>query len=71
MHGIVTIVQKPKRKGARAMLGFASTFRETRTTAEWMVDTCVTLDISDPPKERKPARRHRIVLERTRHHQPN
>ena len=33
---IVTIVQKPKRKGARAMLGFASTFRETRTTAEWM-----------------------------------
>ena len=33
---IVTIVQKPKRKGARAMLGYAATFRETRTTAEWM-----------------------------------
>jgi len=33
---IITIVQKPKRKGAKAMLGYASTFREPRTTAEWM-----------------------------------
>ena len=24
------------RKGARAMLGYASTFRKPRTTAEWM-----------------------------------
>ena len=33
---IVTIVQKPKRKGARAMLGFAATYMKPRTTAEWM-----------------------------------
>ena len=33
---VVTIVRKPARKGARAMLGYASTFRKPRTTAEWM-----------------------------------
>ena len=33
---IVTIVRNPKRKGAKAMLGYASTFRKPRTTAEWM-----------------------------------
>ena len=33
---VVTIVRKPVRKGARAMLGYASTFRKPRTTAEWM-----------------------------------
>ena len=33
---VVTIVHKPLRKGARAMLGYASTFRKPRTTAEWM-----------------------------------
>ena len=32
----VTVVQKRKRKGARAMLGYAATFRETRTTEDWM-----------------------------------
>ncbi|MBQ7188117.1 MAG: AbrB/MazE/SpoVT family DNA-binding domain-containing protein [Kiritimatiellae bacterium] len=33
---VVTIVRKPQRKGAKAMLGYASTFRKPRTTAEWM-----------------------------------
>ena len=33
---IITIVQAPQRKGAMAMLGYASTFRKPRTTAEWM-----------------------------------
>ena len=33
---VVTIVRKPSRKGAMAMLGYASTFRKTRTTADWM-----------------------------------
>ena len=33
---VITIVRKPERKGARAMLGYASTFRKARTTAEWM-----------------------------------
>ena len=33
---IITIVHKPQRKGAKAMLGYASTFRKPRTTAEWM-----------------------------------
>ena len=33
---VVTIVHKPVRKGAMAMLGYASTFRKPRTTAEWM-----------------------------------
>ena len=33
---IITIVRKPQRKGAKAMLGYASTFRKPRTTAEWM-----------------------------------
>jgi len=33
---VITIVRKPVRKGARAMLGYASTFRKPRTTAEWM-----------------------------------
>lgn len=32
----VTVVQKRKRKGARAMLGFAATFSTPRTTEEWM-----------------------------------
>ena len=32
----ITIVQTPQRKGAKAMLGYASTFRKPRTTAEWM-----------------------------------
>lgn len=32
----VTIVQKHKRKGAMAMLGYAATFRKTRSTEEWM-----------------------------------
>ena len=32
----VTVVQKRKRKGAMAMLGYAATFRETRTTEDWM-----------------------------------
>ena len=32
----VTVVQKRKRKGAMAMLGYAATFRETRPTEEWM-----------------------------------
>jgi len=32
----ITIVRKRKPKGARAMLGYASTFRAPRTTAEWM-----------------------------------
>ena len=35
---IVTIVRKPSRKGAKAMLGYASTFRKPRTTAEWMAE---------------------------------
>jgi hypothetical protein len=29
-------VRKSSRKGAMAMLGYASTFRKTRTTADWM-----------------------------------
>lgn len=33
---VITIVQKPQRKGARAMLGYAATFSTPRTTAEWM-----------------------------------
>lgn len=33
---MITIVRKRERKGAKAMLGYASTFREPRTTAEWM-----------------------------------
>ncbi len=33
---VVTIVRKTHRKGAKAMLGYASTFRKARTTAEWM-----------------------------------
>ncbi len=33
---VVTIVRNPRRKGAKAMLGYASTFRKPRTTAEWM-----------------------------------
>lgn len=33
---IVTIVRKPRRKGAKAMLGYANSFRKTRTTASWM-----------------------------------
>ena len=32
----VTVVQKRKRKGARAMLGFAATFSTPRTTEERM-----------------------------------
>ena len=32
----VTVVQKRKRKGAMAMLGYAATFRKTRTTEDWM-----------------------------------
>jgi len=35
---IVTIVRRPSRKGAKAMLGYASTFRKPRTTAEWMAE---------------------------------
>ena len=35
---IITIVRKPQRKGAKAMLGYASTFRKPRTTAEWMAE---------------------------------
>lgn len=33
---VVTIVRNPKRKDAKAMLGYASTFRKLRTIAEWM-----------------------------------
>ena len=33
---VVTIVRKPQRKGARAMLGYAATYSKPRTTAEWM-----------------------------------
>ncbi len=33
---IITIVHTPQRKGAKAMLGYAATFRKPRTTAEWM-----------------------------------
>lgn len=33
---IITIVHKPVRKGARAMLGYAATYSKPRTTAEWM-----------------------------------
>jgi hypothetical protein len=33
---VVTVLRKPVRKGAKAMLGYASTFRKPRTTAEWM-----------------------------------
>jgi AbrB family looped-hinge helix DNA binding protein len=32
----ITIVRKHRPKGARAMLGYAATFRAPRTTAEWM-----------------------------------
>ena len=32
----LTICEPPKRKGAMAMLGYAKTFRETMSTAEWM-----------------------------------
>ena len=33
---VITIVRKPQRKGARAMLGYAATYSKPRTTAEWM-----------------------------------
>ena len=33
---LLTTVEIPKRKGAMAMLGYAKTFRETMSTAEWM-----------------------------------
>lgn len=33
---LITTCEAPKRKGARAMLGYAKTFRETMSTAEWM-----------------------------------
>ena len=33
---IITIVRKPQRKGAKAMLGYAATYSKPRTTAEWM-----------------------------------
>lgn len=33
---ITTVAQAKSRVGAAAMLGFASTFRRTRTTAAWM-----------------------------------
>ena len=33
---VVTIVRKPHRKGAMAMLGYAATYSKPRTTAEWM-----------------------------------
>ena len=33
---MITIVRKPQRKGARAMLGYAATYSKPRTTAEWM-----------------------------------
>lgn len=33
---VITIVRKPVRKGARAMLGYAATYSKPRTTAEWM-----------------------------------
>ena len=32
----LTVCEPPKRKGAMAMLGYAKTFRETMSTAEWM-----------------------------------
>jgi len=35
---VITIVHKPVRKGAKAMLGYASTFRKKRTTSEWMAE---------------------------------
>ena len=35
---IVSVVQPPKRRDACAMLGFARSFRKTRTTAEWMAE---------------------------------
>ena len=33
-----TIVRKQQRKGAKAMLGYASTFRKPRTTTEWTAE---------------------------------
>lgn len=33
---LITSYEVPKRKGAKAMLGYAKTFRETMSTAEWM-----------------------------------
>ena len=32
----VTIIDAPKPAGAKAMLGFAKRFRDTRSTADWM-----------------------------------
>lgn len=32
----LAVCEPPPRKGAMAMLGYAKTFRDTRTTAEWM-----------------------------------
>ena len=32
----LSVCEPPKRKGAMAMLGYAKTFRETMSTAEWM-----------------------------------
>lgn len=33
---VVSVVGEGKPQGARAMLGFAKTFRKTRSTAEWV-----------------------------------
>jgi bifunctional DNA-binding transcriptional regulator/antitoxin component of YhaV-PrlF toxin-antitoxin module len=32
----VSVLPEPAPRGARAMLGFARRFRETRTTSDWM-----------------------------------
>lgn len=34
----ITVLADDQPKGARAMLGFAKSFRETRTTADWMAE---------------------------------
>ena len=33
---LITFCEPPKRKGAKAMIGYAKSFRETMSTAEWM-----------------------------------
>ena len=33
---LLTVCETPRPKGAMAMLGYAKTFRETKSTAEWM-----------------------------------
>ena len=35
---VVTVIETPRRKDARALLGFARRFRKTRPTSEWMAE---------------------------------